>query len=1853
MVNFIRESDIVKKPQRSPFKLNPIAAAIAIAMTSQFSMNPAFAGSGFGSGIDLSNAPVSVPTYYANSPIGPVPALTAGATTLNAVTKLPVMVDTGKALRKFVDTLPGFGATKANNLGQYIPIAVPEKWVDLNGVATADDYYEIAAVEYTEKMHSDLPKATHLRGYVQLSTAKNPGKHIALKYPSGLPILDANNAQVYAYDNPHHLGPVIQSTKGTAVRVKFTNYLPVGGELFIPVDTSIVGAGVGPDGVTKYTQNRAEIHLVGGQSPWISAGTPHQWVAPAGETAAYAAGMGKGVSAQNVPDMADPGAGSTTLFFPNDMSARFMFMQDRTSGLTRLNSYAGLEAEYVVTDSTEQGLIGAGTLPAAADTIPLIIEDKTFVPANVAQQDAMWDTTHWGQAGDLWFPHVYEKNQDPTSINGANPVGRWDFGPLFWPLSPSFMPLPTGVYGDASFVPEAYMDTPLVNGTAYPTLTVDPKAYRFRLLNASNDRYINLGWYVADASAIAPQLDRNGNPIVNAAGVQQFFTNTEVKMVPAVADAAGNPVGWDAVNGVQLPLPQYPGLKTNINAEPSGPSRAWPVDARAGGAPDPTTSGPDFIAIGTDGGFLPTPVDIPSQPVTYEANRRSITIGNIYGYGMLLGPAERADTIVDFSKYAGKTLILYNDAPAPAPFIDTRDDYYTGDPDQTAIGGTYATQPGYGPNTRTMMQVKVNATLPGGAAPVAYDPTPLVAAMTTAYGASQDKPIVPGIAYNAAFGTNDPDFYALVSSGSLAQPNLNFTTTPGGGGLISLSGLKLVSSGGVGTGSGSGYDPLNPPDVVFNNVVNGVSCLQAGGTSASATATVDPITLQVSSITNFNGGGPYTCAPTVTFVTKSPIAGTIGVTNGGSGYTAPSVSFNTNGGPGSGAAASVTMASAISLTVAGGSGYTAPTVIVSGGGVTGVTGTAIVGSGAASIAITAGAGYVAPQVTVSGGGVAAGSVTATATLDASGGIATITLTPNAGFTSAPSITIAETDPNALLVGPNTSASATASVASPLGTITGITLSQTTGFTSLPSIVINDATGVGASATAAIVPGTGVITGITVTSTGSGYTSAPSVVINDTGTPTTVATATAAMATSITGVGAQAAVLSSNSFSIPVQTKAEQELFDAWGRYNSTGGVELPLTNGLVQTTVPLSYIDSPTEIIGDSETQIWKLVDNGFWSNSIHFDMVEVQLINRVGWDGTIKAPATNEVGWKDTLRLNPLEDVIVAMRPKHPAIPFGMPRSKRSQDPSLALGAAGTPVVSGNVVGNLNGARFTTDPGVLSPAGVPLLTTTVNTATITGSATLDYDNEFAWGSAILGHSEDDFIRPVVYNMAVTVPDAPSNLTDPLGNGTLTWTDPTPAATSLANVKNEVGFKILQATTDPVTGVVTFAPFLVNGVQATVPANKTSWTQPLPVVPNMTYAVVAYNAAGDSAPSTPFADTIPVAPTTFTGIATAYNSVTLNWAGNSTTNVLQVWRDAGAGSVLIATLPGTATSYVDNTVTAIMTYNYVITATNALGSASAGPVAVTTPMIPVAAPTLISATANATGTSVALRWTDNANNETAYWVDTTTSAGTTRTTITRTAAQGTSTGTALTANIVTVPGSLYTFTITAVDVQGTATSTSAPVTATIDLSPVAPTAAPSGLAAALTSATNVRLTWLDNASNENSYLVTITNTTAVPNVMTTATVTRTAALSLATGGTVTYNAPVVAGNSYSFSVVAQTTRYGQTVASAAAGPVTMDVTAPLAPTTVAAAAGAVAGQVVVTWVDASSNESGFTVQRSLLNTAGTLWGAWGNAGTVAANVTTFTDTGRITGRQYRYQVRANGVVGNSVFVGPSNAVVAP
>ena len=114
----------------------------------------------------------------------------------------------------------------------------------------------------------------------------------------------------------------------------------------------------------------------------------------------------------------------------------------------------------------------------------------------------------------------------------------------------------------------------------------------------------------------------------------------------------------------------------------SGFPDLWPTDGREGGVPDPAKRGPAIVQIGSEGGFLPGPVVLPNRPVNWNYDPTTFTAGlvlqqNEGGGTLFIGPAERADIIVDFSDFGGKTLILYNDAPAPWPALDPHYDFYT------------------------------------------------------------------------------------------------------------------------------------------------------------------------------------------------------------------------------------------------------------------------------------------------------------------------------------------------------------------------------------------------------------------------------------------------------------------------------------------------------------------------------------------------------------------------------------------------------------------------------------------------------------------------------------------------------------------------------------------------------------------------------------------------------------------------------------------------------------------------------------------------------------------------------------------------------------------------------------------------------------------------------------------------------------------------------------------------------------------------------------------------------------------------------------------------------------------------
>ena len=153
--------------------------------------------------------------------------------------------------------------------------------------------------------------------------------------------------------------------------------------------------------------------------------------------------------------------------------------------------------------------------------------------------------------------------------------------------------------------------------------------------------------------------------------------------------------------------------------------------------------------------------------------------------------------------------------------------------------------------------------------------------------------------------------------------------------------------------------------------------------------------------------------------------------------------------------------------------------------------------------------------------------------------------------------------------------------------------------------------------------------------------------------------------------------------LPVQGKMVADLFDpGYGRKTATLGVDAPLSASGVRTSVPYSAIDPATEYVagaarassprvGDG-TQLWRITHDGTESHSICFGAFNVQVLARAARDGDARAPDPGELGWKDTLRIDPLESVLIALRPVLPRVPFDLPSSKRLLDVTRPAGATG-----------------------------------------------------------------------------------------------------------------------------------------------------------------------------------------------------------------------------------------------------------------------------------------------------------------------------------------------------------------------------------------------------------------------------------------------------------------------------------------------------------------------------------------------------------------------------------------------------
>jgi len=304
--------------------------------------------------------------------------------------------------------------------------------------AASPDLYKVGAYQFLSSVHPDMP-ATTAWGYRPLGFKPDPAKPEAT-----------------------WLAPTLAIARGTRIKVEWHNKLN-GVRHPLPVDPSIMFAdplGDAPAMGTKfpvdssgrstfdYTLDAVPIitHVHGGEQPPGSDGGPYGWFTPdlAHQGSEWA-------NSGDVQKNFNPTGKHNVYPYYNAQLPATIWYHDHALGLDRLNVYMGLAGAYVIYDTA---LEPAG-LPTILDTVTKGVLDKYGQPYDIPLviQDRIFD-----EAGHLWYPQ----------FEGTNPTVH-----PYW-------------------TPEFFGDTICVNGKAWPRLRVEPRKYRFRVLDGSNARFYNL-----------------------------------------------------------------------------------------------------------------------------------------------------------------------------------------------------------------------------------------------------------------------------------------------------------------------------------------------------------------------------------------------------------------------------------------------------------------------------------------------------------------------------------------------------------------------------------------------------------------------------------------------------------------------------------------------------------------------------------------------------------------------------------------------------------------------------------------------------------------------------------------------------------------------------------------------------------------------------------------------------------------------------------------------------------------------------------------------------------------------------------------------------------------------------------------------------------------------------------------------------------------------------------------------------------------------------------------------------------------------------------------------------------------
>jgi FtsP/CotA-like multicopper oxidase with cupredoxin domain len=453
----------------------------------------------------------------------------------------------------YAEALPG-GSLDPTTIPKYIdPLIIPPElpYTSIIQESKKIPYYEIAVRQFKQKI---LPST----GY---------GKKSNKPFPM---------TTVWSYGSINHPGTfnypafTIETKVDQPTRVKWINDLVDENGNFLPhilpVDQTLHWANPPMDCLKgdSRTDCRGEsqdfytgpvpivTHVHGAHVGPESDGYPEAWWLPdANNIPAGYATQGT-LFDQYDPTNTDPG---TAVFqYPNDQRETTLWYHDHSLGMTRLNVYAGPAGFWLIRGDEEDALDLPEPAPKLGDPpgmkyfeIPIVIQDRSF-----------------NKDGSLFYPdnRAFFEGLQPKELK-IDFIPDSDVAPIW--------------------NPEAFFNTIVVNGRTWPNQDVEPRKYRFRLLNGCNSRFLILK-LVSDPLAERPAMPTLSFNQIGAEGglLPAPIELYQLLIAPAeradvIVDFSGLPVGTEIFLINEGPDEPFGGGVPGTDFDPADPGTSGQV----------------------------------------------------------------------------------------------------------------------------------------------------------------------------------------------------------------------------------------------------------------------------------------------------------------------------------------------------------------------------------------------------------------------------------------------------------------------------------------------------------------------------------------------------------------------------------------------------------------------------------------------------------------------------------------------------------------------------------------------------------------------------------------------------------------------------------------------------------------------------------------------------------------------------------------------------------------------------------------------------------------------------------------------------------------------------------------------------------------------------------------------------------------------------------------------------------------------------------------------------------------------------------------------------------------------------